>query len=80
MREDVKAYELKDGVVAYGDNKLFIPVPDTDPDIDIDVHVISCAIVDPVDTVKFPLVNDKKNLMQIFHLSLLILDRYYRLV
>ena len=63
MREDVKAYELKDAVVAcelkedvkaYGDNKLVIPIPDTVPDAVKVVHSMSWVIVDPDDIVKFP--------------------------
>ena len=46
-------------MVAYGDNKLVNPVPDTVPDAVKLVHVISSAIVDPVVTIKFPLDNIK---------------------
>jgi len=48
---------LKEDVKAYGNNKLVIPVPDTVPDAVKVVHVMSCVMVDPVDTVKFPLGN-----------------------
>ena len=46
------AYEDKDDVQAYGDNKLANPVPDTVPATDKD-----CKKLDPDDTVKFPLDN-----------------------